>query len=152
LRRDRSERRERLGQVQIGIDAGERSGKRVAEFEGVSKAFAGRTVVRDLSLIVSRGDRLGLVGPNGAGKSTLLRLLLGQLEPDSGTIELGTKLQVAYFDQMREQLDGERTVVETISPGSAPGHRAGAHALRGRAQSPAARAAFCSASQSAGAR
>ena len=118
LRRDRSERRERLGQVQIGIDAGERSGKRVAEFEGVSKAFAGRTVVRDLSLIVSRGDRLGLVGPNGAGKSTLLRLLLGQLEPDSGTIELGTKLQVAYFDQMREQLDGERTVVETISPGS----------------------------------
>ena len=118
LRRDRSERRDRLGQVQIGIDAGERSGKRVAEFEGVSKAFAGRTVVRDLSLIVSRGDRLGLVGPNGAGKSTLLRLLLGQLEPDSGTIQLGTKLQVAYFDQMREQLDGERTVVETISPGS----------------------------------
>ena len=118
LRQDRSQRREKLGQVQIGIDAGERSGKRVAEFEGVSKAFAGRTVVRDLSLIVSRGDRLGLVGPNGAGKSTLLRLLLGQLEPDSGTIQLGTKLQVAYFDQMREQLDGERTVVETISPGS----------------------------------
>jgi ATP-binding cassette subfamily F protein uup len=107
-----------MGHVQLAIDAGERSGKRVAELQGVSKAFEGRTVVRDLSLIISRGDRLGLVGPNGAGKSTLLRLLLGQLEPDQGSIERGTRLQVAYFDQMREQLDGERTVAETISPGS----------------------------------
>ncbi|MFZ9407293.1 MAG: ATP-binding cassette domain-containing protein [Burkholderiaceae bacterium] len=118
LRRDRADRRERMGHVQLAIDSGERSGKRVAELQGVFKSFEGRTVVRDLSLIVSRGDRLGLVGPNGAGKSTLLRLLLGQLDPDQGTIELGTRLQVAYFDQMREQLDGERTVAETISPGS----------------------------------
>jgi ATP-binding cassette subfamily F protein uup len=118
LRRDRESRRDRMGQVQLALDAGERSGRLVAEFEAVSKAFEGRAVLRDLSLVVSRGDRLGLVGPNGAGKSTLIRLLLGQMKPDSGTVRLGTRLQVAYFDQMREQLDGDRTVVETISPGS----------------------------------
>jgi ATP-binding cassette subfamily F protein uup len=118
LRNDREARRDRLGQVQIAIDAGERSGRLVAEFDAVSKAFEGRPVIRDLSLVVSRGDRLGLVGPNGAGKSTLIRLLLGQMNPDSGSVRLGTRLQVAYFDQMREQLDGERTVAETISPGS----------------------------------
>jgi ATP-binding cassette subfamily F protein uup len=75
-------------------------------------------VIDDLSMIVMRGDRLGLIGPNGAGKSTLLKLILGAIEPDSGTVKLGTQLQVAYFDQMREQLDPEKSVVETISPGS----------------------------------
>ncbi|HYF57684.1 MAG TPA: ATP-binding cassette domain-containing protein, partial [Burkholderiaceae bacterium] len=118
LRRDREARRERMGSVRMSIDSGERSGKRVAELEHVSKSFGGRTVVRDLSLLVSRGDRLALVGPNGAGKSTLLKMILGRLAPDEGTVELGTQLAVAYFDQMREQLDGDRTVAETISPGS----------------------------------
>ena len=118
LRTDREARRERQGDVRLSIDAGERSGKLVAELEGVSKAFVGRPIVRDLTLTVQRGDRLALVGPNGAGKSTLLKLILGRLEPDAGTVRLGTQLQVAYFDQMREQLDPERTVAETISPGS----------------------------------
>ncbi len=118
LRRDREARRERQGEVRMSIDAGERSGKLVAELQGVSKAFDGRPVVRDLTLTVMRGDRLALVGPNGAGKSTLLKLILGQLEPDAGSVRLGTQLQVAYFDQMREQLDPERSVADTISPGS----------------------------------
>jgi len=118
LRRDREARRDRMGTVKLSLDAGERSGKLVAELEGVSKAFDGRPIVRDLSLTVIRGDRLGLIGANGAGKSTILKLILGQLEPDAGTVRLGTQLQVAYFDQMREQLDPEATVVETISPGS----------------------------------
>jgi ATP-binding cassette subfamily F protein uup len=102
----------------MSIDSGERSGKLVAELKDVSKAFDGRPIVRDLTLTVQRGDRLALVGPNGAGKSTLLKLILGQLEPDSGSVRLGTQLQVAYFDQMREQLDPEKSVAETISPGS----------------------------------
>jgi ATP-binding cassette subfamily F protein uup len=84
----------------------------------VTKAFGGRTLVRDLTLRIMRGDRLGLIGANGAGKSTLLKLILGTLPPDSGTVRLGTKLRIAYFDQLREQLDGERTLAETISPGS----------------------------------
>ena len=118
LRRERSERRARLGNVKLAIDAGERSGRLVAELSHVAKAFDGRMLVRDLTLRIMRGDRLGLIGPNGAGKSTLLKLILGTLQPDSGTVRLGTKLQVAYFDQLREQLDPARTVAETISPGS----------------------------------
>jgi len=118
LRRERSERRARLGNVKLAIDAGERSGRLVAELSHVSKSFDGRMLVRDLTLRIMRGDRLGLIGPNGAGKSTLLKLILGTLPPDSGTVRLGTKLQVAYFDQLREALDGERTLAETISPGS----------------------------------
>ncbi|MCA3178989.1 MAG: ATP-binding cassette domain-containing protein [Burkholderiales bacterium] len=118
LRTDREARRERQGDVRMSIDSGERSGKLVAELKDVSKSFDGRPIVRDLTLTVQRGDRLALVGPNGAGKSTLLKLILGQLEPDSGSVRLGTQLQVAYFDQMREQLDPEKSVAETISPGS----------------------------------
>jgi ATP-binding cassette subfamily F protein uup len=118
LRLDRDARRERQGEVRMSIDPGERSGKLVAELAGVSKAFDGRPVVRDLTLTVMRGDRLALVGPNGAGKSTLLKLILGELEPDAGSVRLGTQLQVAYFDQMREQLDPDRSVADTISPGS----------------------------------
>jgi ATP-binding cassette subfamily F protein uup len=118
LRNERAERRERMGNVRLRLDAGERSGKLVAELENVSKAFGERTVVRDLSLRLLRGDRLGLIGPNGAGKSTLIKLILGQMPPDAGTVKLGTSLEVAYFDQMREQLDLARTVAETISPGS----------------------------------
>ena len=118
LRKERAARRERLGDVKLSLDAGERSGRLVAELTGVSKAFGDKTIVRDLSLRVMRGDRLGLLGPNGAGKSTLIRLILGELPPDSGTIRLGTGLEVAYFDQLREQLDPDATLAETISPGS----------------------------------
>ncbi|MFN9805087.1 MAG: ATP-binding cassette domain-containing protein [Betaproteobacteria bacterium] len=118
LRGERAERRERVGQVRLTLDAGERSGKRVAELEGVSKSFGGRCLVRDLDLRLMRGDRLALIGPNGAGKSTLLKLILGTLAPDAGCVTLGTQLEVAYFDQMRAQLDPEKTVAETIAPGS----------------------------------
>ena len=118
LRVERSERRDRLGDVRLAIDTGERSGKLVAELEGVAKSFGERAVVRDLDLRVMRGDRLGLIGPNGAGKSTLIKLILGELAPDSGRVRHGTNLQVAYFDQLREALDPDKTVAETISPGS----------------------------------
>ncbi|MCA3218259.1 MAG: ATP-binding cassette domain-containing protein [Burkholderiales bacterium] len=118
LRRERDARRERQGSARLALDAGARSGKLVAELEGVSKAFGDKVVVRDLSLTLMRGDRLALVGPNGAGKSTLLRLILGTLAPDAGTIRRGTNLGVAYFDQLRAQLDPEKTVAETIAPGS----------------------------------
>jgi len=118
LRREREERRERLGNVKLAIDAGERSGRLVTELERVTKRFDGRNIVRDLSLRVMRGDRLGLVGANGAGKSTLLKLILGELEPDEGTIRLGTQLSVAYFDQLRAQLDPDATVAATVSPHS----------------------------------
>jgi ATP-binding cassette subfamily F protein uup len=118
LRVERAERLNRLGNVKISLDPGERSGQLVAELTDVSKSFGDRTVVRDLSTRIMRGDRIGLIGANGAGKSTLIRLILGQLEPDSGTVKLGTNLQVAYFDQLRAQLDPEATVAETISPGS----------------------------------
>jgi ATP-binding cassette subfamily F protein uup len=118
LRSERAQRQARLGDLKLALDAGERSGKLVAELEHVTKRFDGRPVVRDVSLRIMRGDRLGLIGPNGAGKTTLLKLILGALPPDEGTIRLGTKLQVAYFDQMRAQLDPERTLADTISPGS----------------------------------
>ncbi|MCZ8129875.1 MAG: ATP-binding cassette domain-containing protein [Steroidobacteraceae bacterium] len=118
LREERAARRERLGQVKLTVDARERSGKLVAELQGVSKRFGERRVVEDLSTVVMRGDRIGLLGSNGAGKSTLIRLILGELQPDAGRVRLGTNLQVAYFDQLREQLDPDRTVAQTISPGS----------------------------------
>jgi ATP-binding cassette subfamily F protein uup len=118
LRREREARRERAGSVRMAIDAGERSGKRVAELTDVGKSFGGRPIVAGLSLTIARGDRVGLIGPNGAGKSTLLKLILGELAPDTGSVRLGTNLQVAYFDQMREQLDPQLSVAETISPGS----------------------------------
>ncbi len=118
LRNERAERRERLGKVQLSLDAGERSGKLVCELDAVSKSFGAQTVVNNLSLRIMRGDRFGLIGANGAGKSTLIKLILGSLAPDTGDVRLGTNLQIAYFDQMRAQLDPERTLVETISPGS----------------------------------
>ena len=118
LRRERTARRDRLGNIKLTLDAGERSGKLVAELEGVGKRFGALEIVRDLSMRIIRGDRIGLIGPNGAGKSTMIRLILGTLAPDAGTVRLGTGLQVAYFDQMREQLDPEQSVADTISPGS----------------------------------
>jgi ABC transport system ATP-binding/permease protein len=118
LRVARAARRERLGNLKLSIDSRDRSGRLVAELKDVSKSFGSKLVVQHLSLTVMRGDRIGLLGANGAGKSTLIRLILGQLAPDSGSVRLGTNVQVAYFDQMREQLDLSRTVGETISPGS----------------------------------
>lgn len=118
LRAERSARRERMGDVKLTLEAGERSGKLVAELSSVTKRFADRPIVHDLSLRIQRGDRWGLIGPNGAGKSTLLKLILGELAPDAGSVRLGANVQVAYFDQMREQLDPDRSVVQTISPGS----------------------------------
>ena len=118
LRDERAARRSRIGEVKIAIGEGQRSGKLVCELTQVSKEFAGRKIVDNLDLIVSRGDRLGFIGPNGAGKTTLLGLILGTLAPDSGRVRLGSNVQVAYFDQMREVLDPERTVAETISPGA----------------------------------
>jgi len=118
LRRERAARRDRLGQVSLALDSGERSGKLVAELIKVSKAWDGRTVVREFDTIIQRGDRVGLIGPNGAGKTTLLKLILGDIAPDSGTVRRGTGLQLAYFDQLRERLDDEATLADTISPGS----------------------------------
>jgi ATP-binding cassette subfamily F protein uup len=117
LRNERGARRERIGTAKLALDAGERSGKLVAELRGVSKSFGGRAIVRELNLTIQRGDRLALIGPNGAGKSTLLKLILGELAPDAGTVKLGTNLAVAYFDQLRAQLDEEKTVAETVCPG-----------------------------------
>lgn len=118
LRVERADRRERQGNVQLALDAGQRSGKLVAELVDVSKSFGDRCVIKNYSTTIMRGDRIGLIGPNGAGKSTLLKLILGTLEPDSGTVKLGTNLSVAYFDQMRSQLDENATLADVINPGS----------------------------------
>lgn len=118
LRVERADRRERQGNVQLALDAGQRSGKLVAELTDVSKSFGDRCVVKNYSTTIMRGDRIGFIGPNGAGKSTLLKLILGTLEPDSGTVKLGTNLSVAYFDQMRDQLDENATLADVINPGS----------------------------------
>ncbi len=118
LREARASRREQQGQVKMEVAAGERSGKIVAELIDVNKAYEGRAIVRDFSATLMRGDKVGLIGVNGAGKTTLLKLILGEIAPDSGTVRQGSKLQVAYFDQMREQLNEEATLADTISPGS----------------------------------
>jgi ATP-binding cassette subfamily F protein uup len=118
LRVERAARRERMGNVRLAIDSRERSGKLVAELTGVTKSFGEKDIIRDLDLTVMRGDRIGLLGPNGAGKSTLIRLILGQLEPDAGKVRQGSQLAIAYYDQMREQLNLEKSVAETLSPGS----------------------------------
>jgi ATP-binding cassette subfamily F protein uup len=100
------------------VDDGSKSGRMVAELEHVSKSYGNKDIIKDFSCRIMRGDRVGLLGPNGAGKSTLLKLILGSLRPDRGTIRLGTKLAVAYFDQMREELHDDETLVDTISQGS----------------------------------
>jgi ATP-binding cassette subfamily F protein uup len=118
LRGERVRRREQQGQVKMEVSAGERSGKVVAELVGVCKSYNSRAIVKDFSATILRGDKVGLIGVNGAGKTTLLKLILGEETPDSGTLKQGSKLQIAYFDQMREQLNEEASLVDTISPGS----------------------------------
>ncbi|BEV71268.1 MULTISPECIES: ATP-binding cassette domain-containing protein [unclassified Paludibacterium] len=118
LRRQRAARRERVGQVNFQLSSGERSGKLVAELEHVDKGFGDKQLIRDFTTRILRGDKIGLIGPNGIGKTTLLKLILGELEPDRGTVRRGTNLQIAYFDQFREQLDEEASVADIISQGN----------------------------------
>ena len=118
LRVERAARRDRLGRVSLDVDRGEQSGRMVAELEGVGLAFGDKVVVRDFSTRILRGDRIGLIGPNGAGKTTLLKLILGELEPDAGRVRRGSRQSVAYFDQLRTQLDPELPLTAVISPGS----------------------------------
>jgi ATP-binding cassette subfamily F protein uup len=118
LRASRTARREVQGSVNMDVASGQSSGKIVAELTGATKSFGDKTVIRNFTGTILRGDKIGLLGPNGAGKTTLLKLILGELEPDSGKIRRGTNLQVAYFDQMRDKLDLDATLEDFISPGS----------------------------------
>jgi ATP-binding cassette subfamily F protein uup len=118
LRQERRDRRERQGTARMQMQEVERSGRSVIEARDVSFAYAGKPVVRGFSTVISRGDKVGLIGPNGSGKTTLLRLLLGELQPQAGTVRQGTNLEIAYFDQLREQLDPTATAEQIIADGS----------------------------------
>ncbi len=118
MREERAQRRAQVGSVKLQIERADQSGRLVFEAEHVSKSYGDRVVVGDLTTTVIRGDRIGLIGPNGSGKTTLLRLLLGEVEPDTGEVRRGTNVQVAYYDQQREQLDPERTVADTVADGN----------------------------------
>jgi len=117
LRRERSERREVMGSAKMQVEEASRSGKIVFELEDVNYGIEGKTLVRNFSAQVQRGDKIALVGPNGCGKTTLLKLMLGQLNADSGRVHVGTKLEIAYFDQHRAELDPERTVMDNLAEG-----------------------------------
>jgi len=118
LRDQRQKRRDSLGQVRLEVDSGAPSGKIVGELKDVSLRFGDKVIVKDFSATILRGDKVGLIGPNGAGKTTLLKLILGELQPDSGKVRQGSKIEVAYFDQMRSTLNLDATLADTISPGS----------------------------------
>jgi ABC transport system ATP-binding/permease protein len=118
LRRERAQRRNTVGTSKLGLERAENSGKKVVELDNVSFQYNDKVIIKNFSTLIQRGDKIGLIGANGAGKSTLLKLLLKELEPTSGTVEQGTKLQVAYFDQLREQLDPEMTVADTVANGN----------------------------------
>ncbi len=117
MREARSARRSQIGSVRLQTEMGERSGQMVFEAERVTKSFDGRPIISDFVVRVMRGDRVGLIGPNGSGKTTLLKVLLGELQPDGGEVRRGANVQIAYYDQQREQLDPERTVWETVADG-----------------------------------
>lgn len=118
MRNERSQRRERQGTANLTVDSGERTGKRVVELKGVSHYFGDDTILRNVNLEVMRGDRIGFLGRNGAGKTTLLKILLGELVPSEGSVQLGTNLKVAYFDQLRAGLELEKTVYDNVAQGS----------------------------------
>lgn len=118
LRRERSQRREQKGSAKLSLDTGNSSGKKVIEVENLNFNYAENVIVKDFSALIQRGDKIGLIGDNGAGKSTLLKLLLQELTPTTGSVTQGTQLQVAYFDQLREQLDPEMTVVDSVADGN----------------------------------
>jgi ATP-binding cassette subfamily F protein uup len=117
LREIRAARRDAMGQIKLSVASGNRSGKIVADLENVSKSYD-RPIVKDFTATILRGDKVGLLGPNGAGKTTLLKLILGSIQPDSGTATMGSQIDIAYFDQMREGLDLNATLEDYISPGS----------------------------------
>ena len=117
MRRQRGQRRDAVGRVQLEIQEAERSGALVAALDGVSFLRGTRPIIQDLSTTVMRGDRIGIIGPNGSGKTTLLRLMLGELAPATGTVRLGTNLRIAFFDQLRDQLDDEKTVADNVADG-----------------------------------
>lgn len=117
LRLQRQQRRDTVGQVNFEVDSGVKSGKIVANLEKINVAFGEKQILKNFSTTILRNDKIGLIGPNGIGKSTLLKVILGELAPDSGEVELGTKIQVAYFDQFREQLDDEATIQDVVSQG-----------------------------------
>ncbi len=117
LREERKERINRQGTAKMTLETKEKSGKLVAEFNQVAHAFGDKLILRPMDLMVSRGDRIGLIGPNGCGKSTFLKILLGQLTPNEGSVRQGTKLEIAYFDQLRDQLNPEETVANNVAEG-----------------------------------
>jgi ATP-binding cassette subfamily F protein uup len=117
MREERRRRREQISRAEFGMETAERSGKRVAELEHVTQRFGDNVVIDDFSTLVSRGDRIGIVGANGAGKSTLIRILLGELQPESGSVKLGTRLEIAYFDQLRVHLDPEKNLIDNVCGG-----------------------------------
>jgi ATP-binding cassette subfamily F protein uup len=117
MREERRQRREQPGRADFGMETAQRSGKNVVELEHVSKSFGEILVIDDFSTLIKRGDRIGIVGANGAGKSTLIKILLGELPPDAGTVNMGTKLEIAYFDQLRVHLDPEKTLIDNVCGG-----------------------------------
>lgn len=117
LREERRQRQEQWGRASFSLEQAETSGQLVIEAERVNYAWQAEPLIRDFSIRILRGDRIGLIGPNGSGKTTLLRILLGQLEPQSGWVRLGTRLHIAYFDQLRAQLDLEKTVIDNVAEG-----------------------------------
>ena len=117
MREERSQRRSRVGKVRMEASSADRSGQLVIEAKNVSFSYGDEPVIKDFSTLITRGDKIGIIGRNGAGKTTLLKLLLGELQPDTGTIRLGTNLEILYFDQLREQIDEEKTVIENVGEG-----------------------------------
>jgi len=118
MRVERSQRRQSEGKAKMRLQEAERTGALVADVKGIAFAYGDREIITDFTTMLMRGDRIGIIGPNGAGKTTLLKLLLGQIEPQEGTVRMGTNLRIAYFDQLRDTLDPDKTVVDNVGEGS----------------------------------